>query len=81
MEVQKGLPGMIPPEPVQQTLPGMPVPVVPEKVRFAACGKQVMRNGVHYGDMVDENAAKCVAGALNAEAEQAEWAVIVGTLR
>jgi hypothetical protein len=80
MEVPE-IPNLIPPQPEQQTLPGMPPPTVPVKIRYRAAGKEVLRNGEHYGDMIDENAANCVVAAMNAEVEQAEWAEIVGRAR
>jgi hypothetical protein len=67
------LPGLVEVEPMQQTLPGLPAPMVTVK-RYRAYGKEVLQDGVHYGDMIDENAAKRVADAMNGADEQAKWA-------
>lgn len=74
------IPGLVPVEPVQRALPGIPA-AGPSHKRYRAAGKQVMCDGVHYGDMVDENAANCAVDALNGAEEQASWSTIVAQIR
>jgi hypothetical protein len=77
---QVTLPGLVPIEPVQRALPGIPC-AMPSHKRFAANGKQVLMDGGHYGDMIDENAATCAADALNGAEEQASWSTIVAQIK
>lgn len=74
------LPGLVPPEPVQQELPHIPART-PGVERYRASGKQVLHDNEHYGDMVNENAAACVADAMNRADEQADWAYIIAQAR
>jgi hypothetical protein len=75
-EGQAALPGMMPAEPKQATLPGFPSPAISE-TRYRAFGKQVLQGAKHIADAVDENTAKCVADAMNAADEQEEWALML----
>jgi hypothetical protein len=70
----------MPTEPVQQELPHIPART-PGVKRYTACGKQVVWDGKHFGDMVDENAASRAADAMNAADEQADWAYIIGSVK
>jgi hypothetical protein len=70
------IPGLVPVEPVQPSLPGFPAVVV-RTGRYRAAGKQVLCDDAHYGDMRDDDAAKATAAALNGAEEMADWAVLL----
>lgn len=74
------LPGMEPtPEPVQQSLPG--IPYIPGATSFRALGKQVLKDGEHYADARDTDAAERIVRAMNAEVGQSDWAYILAQAR
>jgi hypothetical protein len=54
---------------------------MPSHKRYSAAGKQVLIDGAHYGDMIDENAATCAADALNGADEQASWSTIIAQVK
>jgi hypothetical protein len=74
------LPGIVQPEPVQDTLPGLTIPLCPVG-RYTAYGKQVLCDGEQYADAVDENAASCIAHAMNGAEQQAEWAQLLAQVK
>jgi hypothetical protein len=74
------IPGLLPVEPTQRSLPGLPPPMVITK-RYRAYGKEVLQDDVHYGDMIDENAANRVADAMNGADEQAKWAQYIAQVK
>lgn len=77
---QRLLPGLVPAEPVQRALPGIPA-AMPAHKRYTGESKQVLRDGEHYADACDENAASCIIDALNGAEEQASWSTIVAQIR
>jgi hypothetical protein len=74
------LPGIVPPEPVQRGLPGIPASS-PSQKRFQALGKQVLFEGAHYADAVHPDAANCIVDALNGADEQASWSTIIAQMK
>lgn len=74
------LPGLVTPKPVQQVLPGIPC-ASPSSKRYTGDSKQVLRDGVHFADACDENAASCIIDALNAAEEQAGWVDLIAQVK
>lgn len=54
---------------------------MPAHKRYTGESKQVLRDGEHYADACDENAASCIIDALNGAEEQASWSTIVAQIR